>query len=67
MRSSHSNKETEFEHVAGNGLLHRRALLGRGAAFAGALGTAVVRTLSNPNFEPLATWMRAEATIRTAC
>ena len=78
------------EHVAGNGLLHRRALLGRGAALAGALGIGagvkvtgaaaeplaeadwslatgdpvpayqtpskfaknVVRTLSNPNFEP---------------
>src|ERR1700723_3835408 len=78
------------EHVAGNGLLHRRALVERGAAFAGALGIGagvdvtgaaaeplaeadwslatgdpvpayqtpspfaknVVRTLSNPNFEP---------------
>jgi hypothetical protein len=33
--------QREFEHVAGNGLLHRRALLGRGAAFAGSLATAV--------------------------
>ncbi|MFZ0723014.1 MAG: sulfite dehydrogenase [Xanthobacteraceae bacterium] len=80
----------KFEQVAGNGLLHRRALLGRGVAFAGAFGAGVglnatgaaadplteapwgqqpgdpvpayqrpskfaknvVRTLSNPNFEP---------------
>src|SRR5580698_9571069 len=78
------------ERVAGNGLLHRRALLGRGAVLAGVLGAEaalrgtaaaadplaeqdwslatgdpvptyqtpsqfaknVVRTLSNPNFEP---------------
>ena len=80
----------KLEKVAGNGLLHRRALLGRGIAFAGAAGAGVglkatsaaadplteapwgqqpgdpvpayqtpskfaknvVRTLSNPNFEP---------------
>jgi sulfane dehydrogenase subunit SoxC len=84
-KSANSN----VEHVAGNGLLHRRALLGRGIALAGALGASglntndaaadplteapwgqqpgdpvpayqtpsafaknVVRTLSNPNFEP---------------
>jgi sulfane dehydrogenase subunit SoxC len=78
-----------IEQVAGNGLLHRRALLGRGLAFAGTAGIAtglptgaaaealaespwslepgdpippyqqpskfakdVVRTLTNPNFEP---------------
>ena len=29
----------KIEPVAGNGLLDRRALLGRGVAFAGALGT----------------------------
>jgi sulfane dehydrogenase subunit SoxC len=81
---------SRIETVAGNGLLDRRALLGRGVAFAGALGTVaglgatgaaaeslaeapwglspgdsipayqlpskfaknVVRTLSNPGFEP---------------
>jgi sulfane dehydrogenase subunit SoxC len=80
---------SKVEHVAGNGLLHRRALLGRSIALAGALGAGslnarkaaadllteapwgqltgdpipayqtpstfaknVVRTLSNPNFEP---------------
>ncbi len=84
-KSANSN----VEHVAGNGLLHRRALLGRGIALAGALGASglntndaaadplteapwgqqpgdpvpayqtpsafaknVIRTLSNPNFEP---------------
>jgi hypothetical protein len=31
--------EGRIETVAGNGLLDRRALLGRGVAFAGALGT----------------------------
>ena len=31
----------KFEQVAGNGLLHRRALLGRGVAFAGAFGAGV--------------------------
>jgi sulfane dehydrogenase subunit SoxC len=37
MARSKSNK-TNLEYVAGNGLLHRRALLQRGAAVAGALG-----------------------------
>jgi sulfane dehydrogenase subunit SoxC len=32
------SSESDLEHVAGNGLLHRRALLQRGAAVAGALG-----------------------------
>jgi sulfane dehydrogenase subunit SoxC len=32
------------EQVAGNGLLHRRALLGRGLAFAGAVGASGVQT-----------------------
>jgi hypothetical protein len=82
--------EDSTERVAGNGLLHRRALLGRGMALAGAMGAStggfptgaaaeplvdaewslepgnpipayqvpskyaknIVRTLSNPNFEP---------------
>jgi len=33
-----------IEHVAGNGLLHRRALLGRGIAFAGAVTTGAAAT-----------------------
>jgi sulfane dehydrogenase subunit SoxC len=97
MRSNKINDKTALEYVAGNGLLHRRALLRRGAAFAGALGTAVglratgaaaeplkeqdwslspgdpvpayqtpskyaksvVRSLSNPNFEPRTSQSRA--------
>ena len=86
----HKVARTSIEQVAGNGLLHRRALLERGIVFAGALGAGaaaraidakaepltepdwgqapgnavpayqtpskyaknVVRSLSNPNFEP---------------
>ena len=33
-----------LEPVAGNGLLHRRALLGSGVAFAGAMGTGAALT-----------------------
>src|SRR5579862_8777017 len=89
-RSVKPSEMNKVEQVAGNGLVHRRALLGRGVAFAGALATGaglnapgaaaeplaepdwglapgdpvpayqvpskfaknVVRTLSNPNFEP---------------
>jgi sulfane dehydrogenase subunit SoxC len=84
-----SRADSSIEHVAGNGLLHRRALLGGGLAFAGAAAVAsgpptsatadplmeapwsletgntvppyqapskfaknVVRSLSNPDFEP---------------
>ena len=90
------SSKSDLEHVAGNGLLHRRALFQRGAAFAGALGAGaglataaaaeplteapwasapgnpvpayqtpskfakdVVRTLSNPNFEPRTSQSRA--------
>ena len=38
-------------HVAGNGLIDRRALLGRGIALAGAVGTA---SLTSAAAEPLA-------------
>jgi sulfane dehydrogenase subunit SoxC len=89
-RSSGNTEADRVEHVGGNGLLHRRALLRRGAMFVGALGAGagikitgaaaeplveapwglapgdpvpayqlpskfaknVVRTLSNPDFEP---------------
>jgi sulfane dehydrogenase subunit SoxC len=93
---SKSGRKNNFEYVAGNGLLHRRALLQGGAAFAGALGAGsglataaaaeplveapwalapgdpvpayqtpskfaknVVRSLSNPNFEPRTSQSRA--------
>src|SRR6202035_219021 len=96
-RSTTNPVPGKTEQVAGNGLLHRRALLRRGAAFAGALSTGaglnatsaaaeplaepdwglapgdpvpayqlpskfaknVVRTLSNPNFEPRTSQSRA--------
>ena len=39
MRKRKGGGATPLEPVAGNGLLHRRALLRGGAMFAGALGT----------------------------
>jgi sulfane dehydrogenase subunit SoxC len=39
--------------VAGNGLLDRRALLGRGVAFAGAMSTGAVGSLTGAAAEPL--------------
>ena len=53
MRSKTSSDKKDFEYIAGNGLLHRRALLGRGAAFAGALGTAVGLRGPGATAEPL--------------
>src|SRR5258705_11007323 len=41
------------EAVAGNGLLHRRALLGRGIVIAGALGAAPLGSLTGAAAEPL--------------
>ena len=43
-----------IEQVAGNGLLHRRALLGRGIAFAGALGAGIGLKATSAAAEPLA-------------
>ena len=43
----------DVEVVAGNGLLNRRALLGRGVAFAGAIGTGVGGSLTGAAAEPL--------------
>jgi sulfane dehydrogenase subunit SoxC len=45
--------EGRIETVAGNGLLDRRALLGRGVAFAGALGTGVGLRTTSAAAEPL--------------
>jgi sulfane dehydrogenase subunit SoxC len=53
MRFKPISDKKAFEHVAGNGLLHRRALLGRGAAFAGALGTAAGLRATAAAAEPL--------------
>jgi sulfane dehydrogenase subunit SoxC len=43
----------EPEVVAGNGILHRRALLGRGIALAGALGTGAGASLTSAAAEPM--------------
>ena len=42
-----------LEPVAGNGLLHRRALLGRGLALAGAAATATGTSLTSAAADPL--------------
>src|SRR6266481_1851806 len=41
------------ERVAGNGLLDRRALLGRGIVFAGAMGTGAGTSITGAAAEPL--------------
>src|SRR5262245_1637852 len=58
-RSNRSSGETPF--VAGNGLVHRRALLGGGILFAGAMGTGLGTSLASAAAEPLTIepWSRA--------
>jgi sulfane dehydrogenase subunit SoxC len=46
-------KRASPEVVAGNGLLHRRALIGRGIVFAGAMSTGVGSALTAAAAEPL--------------
>ena len=53
MIRSKRNRPAKIEPVAGNGLLHRRALLGRGIAFAGALGAGVGLKATGAAAEPL--------------
>jgi sulfane dehydrogenase subunit SoxC len=48
-----SHSEESFEQVAGNGLLHRRALLGRGILLAGAMGTGAAASVASAAAEPL--------------
>ena len=48
-----SNKSPSFELVAGNGLIDRRALLGRGVVLAGALGAGGAGSLTGAAAEPL--------------
>jgi sulfane dehydrogenase subunit SoxC len=50
-RPDRGSGETPF--VAGNGLIHRRAMLGRGIVFAGAMGTGVGSSLASAAAEPL--------------
>jgi sulfane dehydrogenase subunit SoxC len=47
-------KDSADESVAGNGLLNRRMLLGRGAALAGAIGAAPLGSLTGAAAEPAA-------------
>src|SRR5438477_2878592 len=52
--SKHSERQLEtLDPVAGNGLLHRRALLGRGLALAGAAATGTGASLTGAAAEPL--------------
>jgi sulfane dehydrogenase subunit SoxC len=57
MSTSHhrrlGNKHSSVDAVAGNGLLDRRALLGRGIAFAGAMTTGASASLTAAAAEPL--------------
>jgi sulfane dehydrogenase subunit SoxC len=48
-----SNKSPLFEFVAGNGLIDRRALLGRSVVFAGAMGAGGAGSLAGAAAEPL--------------
>jgi sulfane dehydrogenase subunit SoxC len=47
------NESPPFAQVAGNGLLDRRALLGRGVVFAGAAATGVGTSITGAAAEPL--------------
>src|SRR5947209_19510611 len=49
-----TQKPTDLSVVAGNGLIHRRALLGRGAAIAGALSVGGPALVTSAAAEPLA-------------
>jgi sulfane dehydrogenase subunit SoxC len=51
-RNSGENHHS-FQPVAGNGLLDRRALLGRGIALAGAMGTGAISSWTGAAAEPL--------------
>jgi sulfane dehydrogenase subunit SoxC len=53
MSNRKRRRESPLEPVAGNGLLHRRALLGRGIMLAGAAGAGSVGGLTGAAAEPL--------------
>jgi sulfane dehydrogenase subunit SoxC len=53
-RRHNSKHIDDLEAVAGNGLINRRALLGRGALFAGAVGAGIGPVISSAAAEPLA-------------
>jgi sulfane dehydrogenase subunit SoxC len=50
----HTEIERRLDNVAGNGLVDRRALLGRGMVFAGAAGVGFGSSLTSAAAEPLA-------------
>ncbi len=52
--SKYPNNRSPIQQVAGNGLLDRRALLGRGVMLAGAMGAGTVGSLTGAAAEPLA-------------
>ena len=53
IRKHRSGASPPFEEVAGNGLINRRALLGSGILFAGAMGTGIGTSLTGAAAEPL--------------
>src|SRR5262249_43512385 len=53
MKRRGKNPDEGAEQVAGNGLLHRRTLLGRGIAVAGALGAGLGPNATGAPAEPL--------------
>ena len=59
-------KLSPIEAVAGNGLLDRRALLGRGVILAGAIGTAPLGSLTGAAAEPPTDAQLADAPLSDA-
>ena len=53
MRNRRNGRGNSAPQVAGNGLIDRRALLGRGALIAGAMGAGVTTSLTGADAEPL--------------
>src|SRR5438034_54588 len=53
IRKHRDGAPSPVERVAGNGLLDRRALLGRGIVFAGAMGTGAGTSITGAAAEPL--------------
>ena len=54
IKSRRRKGANSLERVAGNGLLHRRALLSQGAALAGAMSVGAVGATTGAAAEPLA-------------
>src|SRR5215475_9411811 len=72
MRDSQRRRSGDLDSLppaAGNGLLDRRALLGRGVLFAGAAATGVGTSLTGAAAEPLKDdpWSSAAGSVSPAC